>query len=97
MSQFFHAYGDALNAAIDLANQLGREVGISKTQEYGREGYGVHHLPRPENRCGFELRAEVVAPGTPKSRPKGVYGEWCRDPAICAGKGYCPRDPTCGD
>ncbi len=25
------------------------------------------------------------------------YGEWCRDPRICEGKGYCPRDPTCGD
>ncbi len=25
------------------------------------------------------------------------YGEWCRDPKLCAGKGYCPRDPTCGD
>jgi len=25
------------------------------------------------------------------------YGEWCRDPKACAGKGYCPLDPTCGD
>ena len=25
------------------------------------------------------------------------YGEWCRNPAACAGKGYCPLDPTCGD
>lgn len=25
------------------------------------------------------------------------YGEWCRDPAICAGKGYCPKDPSCAD
>lgn len=29
-----------------------------------------------------------------ESRP---YGEWCRNPAACAGKGYCPLDPTCGD
>lgn len=28
------------------------------------------------------------------SRP---YGEWCRNRAACAGKGYCPLDPTCGD
>lgn len=28
---------------------------------------------------------------------KGVYKEWCRDPELCRGKGYCPRDPTCGD
>lgn len=26
-----------------------------------------------------------------------AYAEWCRDPAACVGKGYCPRDPTCGD
>jgi hypothetical protein len=26
-----------------------------------------------------------------------TYGEWCRNPALCAGKGYCPRDPSCGD
>ena len=25
------------------------------------------------------------------------YGEWCRNPEACAGKGYCPLDPTCGD
>ena len=25
------------------------------------------------------------------------YGEWCRKPEACAGKGYCPLDPTCGD
>ncbi len=28
---------------------------------------------------------------------KGVYGEMCRDPSICEGKGYCPRDPACND
>ena len=25
------------------------------------------------------------------------YGPMCRDPQLCAGRGYCPRDPTCGD
>jgi hypothetical protein len=25
------------------------------------------------------------------------YGEMCSDPALCHDKGYCPRDPTCGD
>lgn len=24
------------------------------------------------------------------------YGPMCRNPELCAGKGYCPRDPTCG-
>ena len=31
---------------------------------------------------------------THEARP---YGEWCRKPEACAGKGYCPLDPTCGD
>ena len=26
-----------------------------------------------------------------------AYGEWCRNPDACKGKGYCPLDPTCGD
>ena len=26
-----------------------------------------------------------------------AYGEWCRKPEACRGKGYCPLDPTCGD
>jgi hypothetical protein len=25
------------------------------------------------------------------------YGFMCRDPDLCFGKGYCPRDPNCGD
>lgn len=25
------------------------------------------------------------------------YGEMCLDPQACSEKGYCPRDPTCGD
>lgn len=28
---------------------------------------------------------------------RGVYAEWCHDPKLCAGKSYCPRDPTCAD
>jgi len=30
-------------------------------------------------------------------RKHAPYGEWCRDPNLCVDKGYCPRDPTCGD
>lgn len=25
------------------------------------------------------------------------YGSWCRDPVLCHGRGFCPRNPTCGD
>jgi len=31
------------------------------------------------------------------ARAHAPYGDWCRDPDACRGKGYCPRDPTCGD
>jgi hypothetical protein len=24
-------------------------------------------------------------------------GLWCRNPGACAGKGYCPLDPTCAN
>lgn len=32
-----------------------------------------------------------------KLKAASPYGEMCQDPYLCAGKGYCPRDPTCGD
>lgn len=38
---------------------------------------------------------EVLA--TRALRANAPYGEMCRDPKICAGKGYCPRDPNCGE
>lgn len=25
------------------------------------------------------------------------YGPMCQNPSLCTGKGWCPRDPTCGD
>jgi hypothetical protein len=46
---------------------------------------GIKHIP-------FH---DVVRPVPDKS--KTPYGEMCRDPSACAGKGYCPKDPTCGD
>lgn len=32
----------------------------------------------------------------PEEELVGVY-PWCSRPELCAGKGYCPRDPNCGD
>lgn len=32
-----------------------------------------------------------------KLRETAPYGQMCRNPDLCAGKGYCPRDPTCGN
>ena len=65
MAQSFTDYHAAHTAAVTLARELGREVGLLKAREYNREVYQVFTLPRPENRCGFELRAQVVRPADP--------------------------------
>lgn len=68
MSQrWFTDYKEAFNAAIDLANLLGRETGLEAAKEYGKPGFRLHNLPKPENRYGFELRCQVVQPGEPKA------------------------------
>ena len=55
----------AHTAAVELARLLKREVGIEKANEYGKQVFRVHTLPRPENRYGFELRCEIVRPSDP--------------------------------
>lgn len=45
----------------------------------------------------FKRYRSRVRIGTPPEEPRGVYGEMCRDPKACAGKGYCPRDPACNE
>lgn len=41
----------------------------------------IHDLP-PKVREGTE---------------RSPYPEMCREPKLCAGKGYCPRDPACNE
>ena len=55
----------AHTAAVELARLLQRETGIEKAKEFGKEVFRVHSLPKPENRCGFELRVEIVRPSDP--------------------------------
>ena len=55
----------AHTAAVELARLLQRETGIEKAKEFGKEVFRVHSLPKPENRCGFELRCEIVRPSDP--------------------------------
>lgn len=43
----------------------GYEQGIEKFSEYGRKGWRVFSLPKPENRQGFELRCETVRASDP--------------------------------
>lgn len=63
--QSFREWKDAHTAAVALARELRREVGLLKATEYGKPVFQVFNLPKPENRQGFELRCEVVRPSDP--------------------------------
>jgi hypothetical protein len=68
-----------------LAPELDEAGAIAEIQRRADAGYF-----QPDN-----ARTPMVRVDVPK--PRGVYGEWCRDPETCEGLGYCPRDPTCAD
>lgn len=59
-------YDEAYQAACKRAVELGTDQGIEKNQ-YTTGGFRVFMLPRPENRCGHELRCEVVTPALAKA------------------------------
>ena len=61
----FTDYKTAHTKAVNLARFLKKEVGIEATKEFGKSVFVVHHLPKLENRYGYELRMEVVAPTDP--------------------------------
>ena len=42
-------------------------------------------------------RALAYSENEAKRREGAPYGHMCRNPDLCKGKSYCPRDPTCGD
>jgi hypothetical protein len=52
-------------------------------------------IRRGRHLSGSEKLANLKAALIEEAEPP--YGPMCRDPDLCAGKGYCPRDPTCGD
>lgn len=51
---------------------------------------GLSNLAETSPIVRFERRPHCLTTAPP-------YGPMCRDPKLCAGKGYCPRDPVCGD
>ena len=61
----FKTWKEAHTAAVLLARQLGREVGLWRADEYGHVVYNIRSLPKLENRYGHELQCEVVAPSDP--------------------------------
>lgn len=74
----------SIHQAADLIEQFGN----TRAAEGRLEGVG--HLDR-------RLAVALEAPLTPAAKPVGHYGEMCMNPSLCAGKGYCPRDPNCAD
>lgn len=71
-------YETTRRGAQEMANQSGHDVGIEKRNEFGATVYSASYLPKPENRCGWELRCEVVQPDTPAcgcgARPAAWHG-----------------------
>lgn len=71
------------NSALDAASKVAKLYGA------------------PEEACQRILmlkgKLAVVAESPLTPKPAGHYGEMCMNPSICAGKGYCPRDPNCAD
>jgi hypothetical protein len=55
----------AHTAAVNLARQSGKEVGIERMQQFGKTVFLVHRLPAEQFRQGFELRCEIVRPDDP--------------------------------
>lgn len=77
----------------DHRNRFARGLRVRVKELIGTPlAYTVYPVPYGANFTAFE--EELY---TDKAKLVGVYGEWCRDPSLCTHKGYCPRDPTCGD
>jgi hypothetical protein len=38
----------------------------------------------------------ILKPPPDDDMPQPPY-PWCRQPDVCIGLGYCPRDPNCGE
>lgn len=62
---------------------------------WGDEGWAVHNDSQwvAHDHSGPLAISRAIL----RLAPKPPYGDWCRDPKACDGKGYCPLDPTCGD
>jgi len=89
------AYIEAFNRAVDQANRLQMDVGILRNKLFNT--YDVFLLPKPANRSGHELRAEVVRPGTPKMQLRGLSGFGRADPPPKTprrGGGWLPERPA---
>lgn len=56
-------YEEARERAQQIADQTGRDMAVRRDHEGGWE---ARHLPRREDRSGWEIRCEVVSPMRPR-------------------------------
>lgn len=56
-------------------------------------------FPTVLSRADFNKLALCPPRPGPAALPVGTRlpYPWCRHPTICSAKGYCPRDPNCGE
>lgn len=47
--------------------------------------------------CADIEHAADFAVDAAQPKDNGLPYPWCWRPEICRGKGYCPRDPNCGE
>lgn len=64
MNPYHKDYATAFNEAVELANRVRMDVGLT-ANAFG--GWSISLLPYPENRRGWELQCQVVTPGTPRT------------------------------
>lgn len=70
--------------------------GLQDSQQGSGSGASASRQPALVASLPEPLSGVSAHPGDGQAQG-APYGEWCRSPELCAGKGYCPRDPTCGD
>ena len=81
---------DSLRLAIDAK----LDAAIAAVPDAAKDREHLYH----ELLCYFDDHGVLPEFSLEKKKTAASpYGKWCRDPNLCAGKGYCPRDPTCGD
>ena len=44
-----------------------------------------------------QMLEQIERADTSQTVREPPYGPMCRNPSLCTLKGYCPRNPTCGD
>jgi hypothetical protein len=62
------------------------DIGVRKVK--------LHFVLDPEAPDG--ARKVTIDPPAPEP-PSNLPYPWCYQPYVCAGRGYCPRDPNCGE